>query len=389
MIRMYLIPVLLIRTLLFQSGCSVFAQPYPGIYQTSEWMPLIHGKKIALAVHHASVRDSVHLIDLLIGHGLRPIVIFTPEHGLSGMASAGEKVGNSQYKGIPVVSLYGARKKPAPVELQDIDLVLFDMQDVGVRFFTYISTLTYLMEACAENQKKIIILDRPNPHAHYIDGPVLKKGFESFVGLHPVPVVYGMTIGEYARMVNGEGWLKNGVKADLTVIKIKDYNRKKRYFPPLPPSPNLKSPAALLLYPSLCFFEGTEMSVGRGTDRPFEVFGSPTFSQGDFYFTPEPRPGATNPLHAGQKCRGFDLRIFAENFMADATYLYLEWLIGAVEVHPDPQRFFNPFFDKLAGTDQFRKQLLSGWQSVDIRNSWTDDLIAFQRVRKKYLLYPD
>lgn len=388
MVRKQLIPLVL-TTIFIQYGSTVGAQPYPGIYQTNEWIPLTHGKKFALAVHHASLRDSVHLIDLLIGQGMRPMVIFTPEHGLSGMASAGEKVRDSHYKGIPVVSLYGARKKPSPADLQGVDLVIFDMQDMGVRFFTYISTLTYLMEACAENQKKIIILDRPNPHAHYIDGPVLKEGFKSFVGLHPVPVVYGMTIGEYARMVNGEGWLKNGVKADLTVIKIRDYNRRKRYFPPVPPSPNLKTPAAMLLYPSLCFFEGTVMSVGRGTDRPFEVFGSPTFNEGDFYFTPEPRPGATQPMYAGQKCRGFDLRMFAENFMANATYLYLEWLIGAAEAHPDSERFFNPFFDTLAGTDELRKQILAGMKSSDIRNSWTNDLNTFQRIRKKYLLYQD
>lgn len=365
------------------------AQPYPGIYQTSEWMPLLHGKKFAVAVHHASTKDSIHLLDVLISQGLSPVIIFTPEHGLSGMASAGEKVGNTRYRGIPVISLYGDKKKPSAADLQGVDLVIFDMQDMGVRFFTYISTLSYLMEACAENNKKIIVLDRPNPHAHYIDGPVLRKGFESFVGLHPVPIVYGMTIGEYATMVNGEGWLKNGIKADLTVIKIKEYSRKKRYIPPVPPSPNLRTRAAMLLYPSLCLFEGTIMSVGRGTDRPFEVFGAPSFKEGDYYFIPKPQPGASDPIYAGQKCRGFDLRVFAENFMADASFLYLEWLTGAVEIDSDPGKFFNSFFDKLAGTDMLRKQILTGMNSEDIRNSWKDELIAFQRIRKKYLLYPD
>lgn len=379
----------LLSVCLLKLGGYLHAQPYPGIYQTGEWMPLLHGKKFALTVHHASVLDSIHLIDLLMDRGLKPVLIFTPEHGLSGMASAGERVGNTQYKGIPVVSLYGAKKKPSPTDLQGIDVVVFDLQDIGVRFFTYISTLTYLMEACAENKKKIIVLDRPNPHAHYIDGPVLQKGFESFVGMHPIPVVYGMTIGEYAAMVNGEGWLKNNLKADLNIIKIKEYNRKKRYIPPVPPSPNLKTAAAMVLYPSLCLFEGTVMSVGRGTDRPFEVFGSPTFKEGDFFFTPEPRPGASSPLYAGQKCRGFDLRIFAENFMADATFLYLEWLIAAVEVDPVPEKFFNSFFDKLAGTDSLRKQILARWKSVDIRNSWTEELTSFQRIRNKYLLYPE
>lgn len=382
------IPIkLLIFITLIASTLS--AQPYPGVYQSGQWLPLLHGKRFALAVHHASLRDSVHLIDFVLSQGLRPTVIFTPEHGLSGMASAGEKVGHSQYKGIPVISLYGDRKKPTPADLQGIDLVVFDMQDMGVRFFTYISTLTYLMEACAEQGKKIIVLDRPNPHAHYIDGPVLRKGFESFVGLHPVPIVYGMTIGEYARMVNGEGWLKNGVKADLLVINIKDYTRKKRYFPPVPPSPNLRTRAAMLLYPSLCLFEGTPVSVGRGTDRPFEIIGSPTFAEGDFYFTPESRPGATNPPYAGQRCRGFDLRQFAENFMADAAFLYLDWLIGAFEIDPKPSGFFTPFFDKLAGTDQLRKQIQAGMKAEDIRNSWAEELAAFQRIRSKYLLYPD
>lgn len=379
---------LLIKVLVF-SAVLLTAQPYPGIQHTGEWLPLLHGRQFALAVHHASMRDSVHLIDFLLGQGLRPVVIFTPEHGLSGMASAGEKVGNSQYKGIPVVSLYGDRKKPAAEDLREVDILLFDMQDMGVRFFTYISTLTYVMEACAEQGKKIVVLDRPNPHAHYIDGPVLKKGFESFVGLHPVPIVYGMTIGEYARMVNGEGWLKNGIKADLTVVKIREYNRRKRYFPPIAPSPNLRTKPAMLLYPSLCLFEGTSMSVGRGTDRPFEIFGSPTFQEGDFYFTPTPKPGATAPLYSGQKCRGFDLRIFAENFMADAAFIYLDWLIGAVELSPNPTKFFNAFFDKLAGTDVLRKQILDRMKAEDIRNSWAVELAAFQQIRKKYLLYPD
>lgn len=365
------------------------AQPLPGIYQTSEWLPLLHGKNFAVAVHHASVRDSVHLIEFLLENQLKPVVIFTPEHGLSGLASAGEKVGNSLFKGIPVISLYGDKKKPTAEEMETIDLVLFDMQDMGVRFFTYISTLTYLMEACAENKKPIIVLDRPNPHAHYIDGPVLKPGYESFVGLHPVPLVYGMTIGEYARMVNGEGWLRGGLKVDLTVIKIKRYHRKERYFPSIPPSPNLRTRAAMILYPSLCLFEGTSVSVGRGTDRPFEVFGAPFFTEGDYYFIPEPKTGAANPPYKGQKCRGFDVRIFAENFMEKTEFIYLDWLVATVEMHENSPKLFNAFFDKLAGTDQLRKQLLSGKKASEIRESWRSDLEKYARIRNKYLLYPD
>ncbi|RCX03134.1 exo-beta-N-acetylmuramidase NamZ family protein [Schleiferia thermophila] len=365
------------------------SQPLSGIYQGSEWLPLLYGKKFAVAAHHASVLDSVHLIDFLLEKRLKPVMIFTPEHGLSGMASAGEKIVDSEYKGIPVISLYGNKKKPTAEEMKSIDLVLFDMQDMGVRFFTYISTLTYLMEACAENKKPIIVLDRPNPHAHYIDGPVLKPGFESYVGLHPVPIVYGLTIGEYARMVNGEGWLKGGMKADLTVVKIKGYHRKIRYFPPIPPSPNLRTKAAMILYPSLCLFEGTQVSVGRGTEKPFEVFGAPFFSEGDYYFIPESRAGATNPPYQGQKCRGFDVKIFAENFMAQAEFIYLDWLIATVELHENPPKLFNAFFDKLAGTDQLRKQLLSGKKASEIRDSWRSDLEQYARIRNKYLLYPD
>ena len=370
-------------------------QPEAGALQTREYLPLLQGKKVGLVANHTSILNKdLHLLDFLLQENIQVIRLFTPEHGLRGEADAGEKVGDGKDSktGLPIVSLYGKNKKPSPEQMQGIDVVVFDLQDVGVRFYTYISTLAYVMEACAEAHIPIIVLDRPNPNAWYVAGPIRQDAKKSFVGLHPVPVVYGMSIGEYGLMVNGEGWLSKGLRANITVVKCKHYTRQKDIELPVPPSPNLRSARAIRLYPSLCFFEGTSISVGRGTDRPFEVFGSPTatFKQvGQFTFVPQSSTGAKNPLHQGQTCYGFDLAVFADSFMMNYDNLYLDWLIESFKLWPDPGKFFNNFFDLLAGTPQLRLDIMAGKTAEEIQNSWTDELNEFKRTRKKYLLYPD
>ena len=289
-----------------------------------------------------------------------------------------------------MVSLYGKNKKPTAEQLQGVDVVLFDLQDVGCRFYTYISTLHYVMEAAAENGVKVIVLDRPNPNGFYVDGPVLEPQYKSFVGMHPVPIVYGMTIGEYARMINGEKWLANGVQCDLTVIKLEGYTHETRYALPVAPSPNLQTAEAVFLYPSLCLFEGTNVSVGRGTDQPFEMYGAPGMLSGDYRFTPRAIPGVSeNPPFKGQECRGYLLHDIAAENLNNPGRLNLSYLLTAYRDCADKASFFlkNNFFDKLAGTDQLRKQLLVGANEEEIRASWEPDLEKFRHIREQYLLY--
>ncbi len=366
-----------------------------GALQTREYLPLLKGKKVGLIANHTSIlQPQLHLLDYLLSEKIEVKKVFSPEHGLRGEADAGEQIANTldSKTGLPIVSLYGKNKKPTLQQLQQLDIVVFDLQDVGVRFYTYISTLTYVMEACAEANIPVIILDRPNPNGWYVAGPVLKTNKKSFVGLHPVPVVYGMTIGEYGLMVNGEGWMKDKLRANLTVIRCKNYTRQKNISLPVPPSPNLRSQRAILLYPSLCFFEGTPISVGRGTERPFEVFGAPNASfktVSNYQFIPKSGVGAKSPMYEGQICYGFDLKEFADVFMINYDDLYLGWLIESFKLWPDPDKFFNNFFDLLAGNDELRLDILAGKSEEDIKNSWQNDLNAFKRVRQKYLIYPD
>lgn len=313
-----------------------------------------------------------------------------PEHGFRGEADAGEDVKNGMdvKTGIPIYSLHGASKKPSSEQLKGIDCIVFDIQDVGVRFYTYISTLTYVMEAAAENHIKVMVLDRPNPHDGYIDGPVLKPKWKSFVGMHTVPVIYGLTIGEYGKMVNGEHWLKNGITADYEVIPMKDYHKKKRYPISARPSPNLPNDKAINLYPSLCFFEGTEVSVGRGTNLPFQIYGSPWTKNLPYTFTPKPNFGAKNPFLNGKLCYGENLSEYPENL----TRLNLEWLIKAYKSYQNPsQNFFlkNLFFDRLAGSDTLRKQIIEGKTEAEIRKSWEKELQNFEKIRSKYIIYED
>jgi uncharacterized protein YbbC (DUF1343 family) len=331
----------------------------------------------------------MHLVDFLISRKVDVKKIFSPEHGFRGEADAGESVvsGKDVKTGLPLISLYGNNKKPTAEQLSDIDVILFDIQDVGVRFYTYISTLHYIMEAAAENGKKVIVLDRPNPNGHYVDGPVLKKEFSSFVGMHPVPVVYGMTIGEYAKMINGEHWLKNGIQCDLAVVPLKNYTHQRHYVLPIKPSPNLPNDKSINLYPSTCFFEGINGSEGRGTDKPFQVYGSPFLKNMDYQFIPKPNAGAANPRFNGEICFGEDL--------SDAPFLSeinLEWLIKAYQNYEGKDPFFIKnsgkfWIDKLAGTDELRKQIEQGWTEEQIKASWQKDLDKFKIIRSKYLIY--
>lgn len=330
----------------------------------------------------------IHLVDMLLDSGIKVSKVFSPEHGFRGQAEAGARVnsGVDSRTGLPVVSLYGSHKKPSQEDLEGIDVMLFDLQDVGVRFYTYISTLHYVMEACAENGIRLIVLDRPNPHISYVDGPVLDTSCcRSFVGMHPVPVIYGMTIGEYARMINGEKWLAKGIQCDLEVVPLAGYTRDTRYSLPVPPSPNLRSMRAIYVYPSLCFFEGTPVSVGRGTMQPFECAGFPGCSWGGYRFTPRSIPGmSAKPPFEGKECQGIRVE---ERFDTVPHQLELSFLLEMYKVYPDKNRFFNPFFDKLAGTSRLREQICSGCSEVEIRNSWQSGLEAFRLMRQPYLLY--
>lgn len=355
------------------------------------YLPLLKDKTIGIVTNQTGLmKDKTHVVDYLVKNGIKIKTIFAPEHGFRGDADAGEKVKNGVdvKTGIPIISLYGANKKPKLEQLKGLDIVLFDIQDVGVRFYTYISTLTYLMEAGAENNVEILVLDRPNPHDGYIDGPVLKKKWESFVGMHEVPVVYGLTIGEYGKMVNGEKWLKNGVQAKYTLIPMQKYHKKQRYAILDKPSPNLPNDKSINLYPSLCFFEGTQVSVGRGTDSPFQIYGSPWTKNLPYQFTPKPNFGAKDPFLNGKLCYGENL----SNYSQDLRSLNLEWLLKAYKNYKNSQQDFflkNLFFDTLSGSDELRKQIVAGKSESEIKASWKADLEKFSKIRSKYVIYEE
>jgi len=353
--------------------------------------PLLEGKKVGLVVNHTSMIKDKHLVDSLLKLGVNIQVVFAPEHGFRGEADAGETIKDTKDKstGLPIISLYGNKKKPSPEDLKGVDIVVFDIQDVGVRFYTYISTLHYVMETCAENNIPLIVLDRPNPNRHYVDGPVLQSGFESFIGVHKVPVVYGMTIGEYAQMINGEKWLANNVQCDLTVIANNQYSSESFYELPIKPSPNLPNTRSILLYPSICFFEGTTLSLGRGTELQFQQVGHPKINS-KYSFTPRPNLGAKNPPLNGQLCFGTDLSKMTIGSLLDAKKIDLTLLIQYYkELNSIGEKFFldNLFMDKLAGTDQLRKMIIAGKTEAEIRKTWQKDLDSFKIIREKYLLY--
>ena len=355
--------------------------------QMDDYLTLLQGKRVGVVGNQTSIVGERHLVDTLLSLGIDIRKIYTPEHGFRGTADAGAKVnsGKDEKTGIAIASLYGKNKKPTPEMLQGIDIILFDLQDVGVRFYTYISTMSYVMEAAAENGIPVVVLDRPNPNGFYVDGPVLKPENHSFVGMHQVPVVYGMTIGEYALMVNGEGWLKNGIDCDLTVIPIKGYNRNAIYELPVKPSPNLPNWESVYLYPTLCFFEGSSVSVGRGTEMPFQVYGHPNM-RGSYTFTPQSTSGASKPLLEGQRCRGENLVEFAHDYPHNESQLHLEWIIDAYQQMKD-KGFFKEYFRLLAGDKQLQRDIENGKSADEIRASWSDDLASFLAIRQRYLLY--
>ncbi len=357
-----------------------------GAEQLDLILPKLAGKRVALLVNHTAMLGKTHLADTLLTRGANIKKIFSPEHGFRGNADAGEmtKSGVDPATGLPIVSLYGKSKKPTPDQLMDVDVVIFDIQDVGLRFFTYISSLHYMMEACAENNKLLMILDRPNPHGGYVDGPILEPSFKSFVGMHPIPIVHGMTLGEMAQMINGEGWLEGQAKCKLNIIPMENYSREIPYIVPIKPSPNLPTQNAILWYPSICLFEGTVVSVGRGTRSPFEVIGNPKLKGYDFQFTPMSIEGMSkNPPHQNQVCFGLDL-----STVAPGQGISLKYLIEFYNSYPIKEEFFTPYFNTLAGTDKLKAQIISGLGEKEIKSTWERDINAFKAKRKKYLLYP-
>ena len=354
------------------------------------YLPLLENKNIAVVANQTSIFNDTHLIDTLLSKNVNIKKIFTPEHGFRGTADEGALINNSidEKTQLPIISLYGKNKKPNSEQLEGIDVLLFDLQDVGTRFYTYISTMTYVMEAAAENDIPIIVLDRPNPNGFYIDGPILEIENASFVGLHQVPVVYGLTIGEYAQMVNGEYWLKDSLQCDLTVIPLGNYDRNNIYNLPIKPSPNLPNWQSVYLYPSLCFFEGTTVSVGRGTEAPFQVYGHPMI-ESDYSFTPKQAEGRGKPLHCNSECFGENLIQYAIDYEKNEYQLNLTWLIKAYEQLKDKGNFFNNFFVKLSGTKDLQQQIENGLSADEIRESWKEGIEEYKKIRSKYLLYKD
>jgi len=356
----------------------------------NNYLPKLKNKKVALLINQTSVVFGKKLLlDTLIGSGVNVVKIFVPEHGFRGTADAGAHIKNDvdAKTGLPVISLYGKNKKPTAEQMKDIDVLVYDLQDVGVRFYTYISTLEYAMDACIENKKELLILDRPNPNRHIIDGPVLDTALRSFVGMQAVPVLYGMTVGEYAKMIVGEGWIKKARALKYSVVSCSsDYDYSDMRFDfvlPVAPSPNLRNMNAIRLYPGLCFFEGTVVSVGRGTDKPFEQWGHPDYNGTlNHTFTPKSTVGATKPLLENQVCYGERLESSPQN-------LDIGPLLKAYQLFPQKEKFFNPFFEKLAGTKLLRQQIIEGKSEAEIRASWQPELEKFKKIRKKYLLYED
>lgn len=358
--------------------------------QTENYLSIIKSKKIALVVNQTSTIGKIHLVDSLKKLGCNIQCIFAPEHGFRGDASAGTHVKNGldDKTGIKIISLYGNHKKPTKLDLENIEQIIFDIQDVGVRFYTYISTMHYVMEACAENNIPFLVLDRPNPNGHYIDGPVLDTNFRSFVGMHPIPLVHGCTVGEIAEMINGEGWLTNKIKCNLTVIKCKNYTHQTSYNLPIKPSPNLQTQSAIYLYPSLGLFEGTPITIGHGTKKPYQCFGSSEFGWGNDTFRPYSIKGVVEkPKFLGIICKGFDLTTYGYKKAYLAKEINLNWLILSYKNTQNKTDFFTPFFNQLAGTNKLKQAIIWGKNANEIKQSWQADLEKYKQMRSKYLLY--
>ena len=361
-----------------------------GAERIETYLPLLQGKKVGILTNHTGRIESTHLVDTLLSLGINIQTVFAPEHGFRGTADAGEKVDSYRdaQTGIRVVSLYGAHKKAKPQDIQPLDIIVFDIQDVGLRYYTYLSSMHYMMEACAENHKPMIVLDRPNPNGFYVDGPILEAKHRSFVGMHLIPVVHGMTLGELARMINGEGWLTGGETCTLTVIPCLNYTHQTRYQLPTRPSPNLPNMRSIYLYSSLCFLEGTPVSVGRGTDTPFQIFGHPKLQGMDYTFTPQPNEGSKNPPLKGLLCRGMNLRQEPADSVIGARGVDLSYVIECYR-QLGGEKFFLPIFDKLTGTDYVREMIIAGADAQTIRARWKEDVERFRQTRKPYLLYEE
>lgn len=357
----------------------------PGAYQVNEYGPLLKGKNVGFFVNHTSLINNTHLIDSLQSLNINILKVFTPEHGFKGNLSDGEEIENETHQSsFELISLYGSSKKPTDEQMKGVDILIIDIQDVGVRFYTYASTMTYLMESCAKNNIPVLILDRPNPNGSYIDGPVLKKEFSSFIGLHPIPLVHGLTLGELAFMINEEGWLGGHLKCELEIIKVKNWDHGTPYSLPVKPSPNLPNDLAIALYPSLALFEGTVFSIGRGTDIPFQVIGHPYYSDTAFSFVPVPNEGSKYPPLEGERCFGIDLLTDSVRYEFN-----LKYLIDFYNATKDTlsEQFFNSYFEKLAGTDQLQKLIEMGVSENEIREGWKTNLESYKKMREKYLLY--
>ena len=362
-----------------------------GAQQTEHYLPILKNKNVGIVANQTTVifkeNGYTHLVDSLLSLNIAVKKVFAPEHGFRGTADAGETIkdGIDSGSGVPIVSLYGANKKPNAKILEGLDLIIFDVQDVGARFYTFLSTLHYMMETCANLGITVVVLDRPNPNGHYVDGPILDLNYSSFVGMHPVPIVHGMTVGEYAKMINGEGWLSKGVQCDLKVIPVKNYTHQTAYELPIKPSPNLPNATAINLYPSLCLFEGTNVSMGRGTELQFQIFGSPFLKSVDYSyeFTPKPNVGAKYPVYENKICTGLNLKNHS-----NLSQIELKWLLDAFQNTENKAEFFNPFFTKLAGQKLLQKQIEMGMNSDQIRDSWKTDLERYKLLRVPYLLYP-
>jgi uncharacterized protein YbbC (DUF1343 family) len=363
-----------------------------GSERTASYLPMLKDKRVGIIANQTTTIGNTHLVDSLVALGVNIQRVFAPEHGFRGQAADGAVISNSvdPTTQLPISTLYGKNKKPSAEQLKDIDVLIFDIQDVGARFYTFISTMHLAMEAAAENNVAFVVLDRPNPNGFYVDGPVLDQQFSSFVGMHSIPIVHGMTVGELAKMINNEGWLKGGVKCDLNVVACSNYHHLDLYQLPIAPSPNLPNMTSIYLYPSLCLFEATTVSVGRGTENPFQIIGHPKH-KGKIEFTPQIIPGVSeNPKQKNVLCSGHLLKDFGDFYFASKGQLYLEWLISMNEELGSDQLFDRPeFFDKLAGTDALRKQIIAGKTSIEIQESWEADLEKYKKLRRKYLLYPD
>ena len=362
-----------------------------GAESVNEYLPLLKGKKVAVLSNQTGMIGKTHLVDSLVALKVNIVAIMSPEHGFRGDADAGEHVSSSvdQKTGIPIKSLYeGNTNKPSAELIKQIDVLVFDLQDVGVRFYTYLTTMARMMEACAENGKKMIVLDRPNPIGFYVDGPILDMKHKSGVGWLPIPVVHGMTLGELAMMINGEKWLSNGIQCDITVIKCKNYTHESMYKLPVKPSPNLPDMRSIYLYPSTCYFEATPVSLGRGTDKAFQMYGHPNMKGYSFSFTPRSIPGAKFPPQLNKECYGVDLRTTPSIEEINKTGINLEYVIDAYKNLNLDDHFFRSFFELLIGKSYVRKMIMEGKSAAEIKSMWADDVVKFKQQRKPYLLYP-